>query len=178
MKFRKKPVVIEAVQVTDEWFDDDHPNDDHPLGITVDPIQRAVFISTLEGVMRGDVGDWIITGIQGERYPCKPDIFEMTYEYADPDDDPNEDRCGVGISMGELSGLEVELKLEVNGQEGTCHLSPLFYEAIKEHWNELTVEKYGMTYEQCLAEDQARFDEGVKRADALNTTTDTQSEDV
>lgn len=37
-------------------------------------------ISTLEGVMRADVGDWIIRGVKGERYPCKPDIFAATYE--------------------------------------------------------------------------------------------------
>lgn len=36
-----------------------------------------------EGVMRGDLGDWIITGVKGERYPCKPEIFEATYEPVD-----------------------------------------------------------------------------------------------
>ena len=56
MKFVKKPVVIEAVQCTE-----------------------VTYIETLEGTMRADVGDWIITGIKGERYPCKPDIFEATY---------------------------------------------------------------------------------------------------
>ena len=57
MKFRKRPVVIEAYQT------------DH-----------ALEIGTLEGTMRADPGDWIITGVQGEQYPCKPDIFEQTYE--------------------------------------------------------------------------------------------------
>lgn len=79
-KFRKKPIVIEAVQITDEWFDGPHPNPLHPVGLTINPIQRTVEIFTLEGTMFGDVGDWIITGIEGERYPCKPDIFEATYE--------------------------------------------------------------------------------------------------
>ena len=60
MKFRKRPVVIEAYQT------------DH-----------ALEIGTLEGTMRADPGDWIITGVQGEQYPCKPDIFEQTYEPAD-----------------------------------------------------------------------------------------------
>lgn len=55
-KYVKKPVVIEAVQCTE-----------------------VTHIETLEGTMRADVGDWIITGIKGERYPCKPDIFEATY---------------------------------------------------------------------------------------------------
>ena len=79
-KFRKKPVIIDAIQVVDEWFDGDHPNPLHVTGITYDPVNRCVFIETLEGAMRGDMGDWIITGVKGEKYPCKPDIFEATYE--------------------------------------------------------------------------------------------------
>ena len=57
MKFRKKPVVVDAYQ-TDE----------------------PVAISTLEGIMLANPGDWIITGVKGELYPCKPDIFAATYE--------------------------------------------------------------------------------------------------
>ena len=79
-KFRKKPIVIDAVQITDEWFDGEHPNPLHPVGVVIHPHTRCVLIVTPEGQMRGDIGDWIITGIQGERYPCKPDIFEATYE--------------------------------------------------------------------------------------------------
>lgn len=60
MKYRKKPVVIEAYQ-TDKELD----------------------IETLEGTMHASVGDYIITGVHGEQYPCKPDIFEQTYEPAD-----------------------------------------------------------------------------------------------
>ena len=54
--YQKKPVVIEAVEITE-------------------PIE----IETLEGTMRGEVGDMLITGVNGEQYPCKPDIFEKTY---------------------------------------------------------------------------------------------------
>ena len=57
MKFRKKPVVVEAYQT-----------------------KETVYIETLEGTHRADPGDWIITGVKGEQYPCKPDIFEQTYE--------------------------------------------------------------------------------------------------
>lgn len=60
MKYRKKPVVIEAYQ-TDKELD----------------------IETLEGTMHASVGDYIITGVRSEQYPCKPDIFEQTYEPAD-----------------------------------------------------------------------------------------------
>lgn len=58
--FRKKPVVISAVCTTER-----------------------VEIVTLEGTMVADVGDWIITGVKGEKYPCKPDIFAATYEAVD-----------------------------------------------------------------------------------------------
>jgi hypothetical protein len=79
-QFRKKPVVIEAIQITDATFDDPHPNDDHVVGVLYDPRERCVFIDTLEGRMRGDLGDWIIRGTKGELYPCKPDIFADIYE--------------------------------------------------------------------------------------------------
>jgi len=71
MKFCKKPVVIEATQ----WF----KIGDHPA--VVSAMSGAFFgVHTLEGFMRVTEGDWIITGVKGEHYPCKPDIFEMTYE--------------------------------------------------------------------------------------------------
>lgn len=84
-KFRKKPVVIEAVQVTDSTFDAPHPNDEHVRGVIYDPIKRQVYIKTLEGTMTASVGDWIIRGVAGEVYPCKPDIFAATYEEVSDD---------------------------------------------------------------------------------------------
>ena len=57
MKFRKKPIIIEAYQTKEEKI-----------------------IQTLEGPLRAAPGDWIITGLRGEQYPRKPDIFEKTYE--------------------------------------------------------------------------------------------------
>lgn len=57
MRFRKKPVVIEAERLTER-----------------------IEIETLEGVMVGNPGDWLITGVAGEKYPCKDDIFRATYE--------------------------------------------------------------------------------------------------
>lgn len=79
-KFRKKPVVIDAVQVTDATFTAPHPACEHIPGVVYDPIQRCAFIRTPEGTMMASMGDWIITGVKGEHYPCKPDIFEATYE--------------------------------------------------------------------------------------------------
>jgi len=74
-KFKKKPVVIEATQ----WFKDG----DHQAVIPGMLSGMPVFwVETLEGPMYVSPGDWIITGVKGEQYPCKPDIFEMTYEPA------------------------------------------------------------------------------------------------
>jgi hypothetical protein len=72
MKYRKKPVVIEASQ----WF----KHGDHPA-VLLDENDGS-YVPTLEGVHRVTPGDWIITGVKGEHYPCKPDIFEMTYDPA------------------------------------------------------------------------------------------------
>lgn len=75
MKFRKKPVVIEAEQ----WLG--FKNGPHDLGITPwGPENNLGWIETLEGGHQVTPLDWIITGVKGEKYPCKPDIFELTYE--------------------------------------------------------------------------------------------------
>ena len=71
MKFRKRPVVIEATQ----WL----KMGDHPA-VKQGKHTGRIFIETLEGDHLVTPGDWIITGVKGEFYPCKPDIFEMTYE--------------------------------------------------------------------------------------------------
>lgn len=74
-KFRKKPVVIEAVQ----WFKHgDHAMVKHDPAPHVD--RKYGWIDTLEGGHIVSPGDWIIKGVKGEFYPCKPDIFEQTYE--------------------------------------------------------------------------------------------------
>lgn len=57
VKVRKKPVVVDAIQT-----------------------DKVQYIDTLEGQMKASIGDWIVTGVNGERYPVKPDIFEKTYE--------------------------------------------------------------------------------------------------
>jgi len=79
-KYRKKPVVIEAVQITTRTFTDDHPNPQHVIGVLYDPITFTAEVETLEGTMTGRLGDWIITGVNDEKYFCKPDIFAKTYE--------------------------------------------------------------------------------------------------
>lgn len=91
-KFRKRPVVIEAFRVPLHSPIVDHSTIDDwaRLWIFLGPGEPwavaddlGIDIKTLEGVMHASPGDWIIKGVKGEYYPCKPDIFEQTYEGAD-----------------------------------------------------------------------------------------------
>lgn len=77
-RYRKKPVVIEAT-LYDGQFDLEFLRGDERVRSAGDG-SGAAEIVTLEGVMRCDIGDWIIRGVKGELYPCKPDIFAATYE--------------------------------------------------------------------------------------------------
>lgn len=81
MKFRKKPVVIEAIQFRSGEQDGSFAAD-VSAGIVRYPEDGTMLIQTLEGSMCAQPGDWIIRGVKGELYPCKPDIFAATYEPA------------------------------------------------------------------------------------------------
>jgi len=85
VKFRKKPVVIDAEQWTGKNYDDMERFITIQFGYQASPDfgSSVVAIPTLEGTMTAAVGDWIIKGVNGEFYPCKPDIFEKTYEPAE-----------------------------------------------------------------------------------------------
>jgi hypothetical protein len=103
--YRKKPVTIEAIQLRWDtwnemcefagvgslsdgkpqgcWIDQagkDHYGPIPPPDLSLDDARIGLAIPTLEGLMLASEGDWIIRGVQGELYPCKPDIFEQTYE--------------------------------------------------------------------------------------------------
>lgn len=81
MKYRKKPIVIDAVKfkLSDT---DTKDNDNYCSNYCLDYDKKAdlFYINTLEGKMFVSDGDYIITGVKNERYACKPDIFELTYE--------------------------------------------------------------------------------------------------
>lgn len=99
MRYRKKPVVIEAMRIFayteihepaawndhrggDVWrWMDDNGGAIHLTQDNNGPAYGIIY--TLEGPMRAAIGDWIIKGVQGEFYPCKPDIFDATYEPVD-----------------------------------------------------------------------------------------------
>lgn len=96
MKYRKRPVEIEAMQLVGDnadmfavyqWVEEHtqgsfaHDTIAVPAsGVSIDPATGFMLIATLEGVMQAKPGDWIIRGVQGEFYPCKPDVFTATYE--------------------------------------------------------------------------------------------------
>ena len=105
-KFKKRPVVIEAMQLEGtnadmhavyQWIERNTLGSFEPLdviegrkpypasGVSIDPRDGRLIISTLEGLHWADPGDWIIRGVQGEFYPCKPGIFDATYEEATDD---------------------------------------------------------------------------------------------
>ena len=101
VRFRKKPVEIEARQLTADtgawhgvylWVEENTLGSFEPLGViegrvpcpasgvSIDPRDGRMMIATLEGPHHANLGDWIIRGVKGEFYPCKPDVFEITYE--------------------------------------------------------------------------------------------------
>lgn len=78
MRYRKKPVVIEAIK-----FDENFEEIEEFVGGYAEFRDGDLIVATLEGPLHASDGDYIIKGVKGEFYPCKPDIFEMTYELAE-----------------------------------------------------------------------------------------------
>lgn len=81
MRYRKRPLEVQAIQLTKEsrdgfleWLET------HKCPCVWRVAQQELDIYTLEGVMTASEGDWVIKGIKGEFYPCKPDVFEETYD--------------------------------------------------------------------------------------------------
>lgn len=102
MKYRKKPVVVEAYKT-----------------------DKEIIIHTLEGDMKASIGDYIITGVNGEKYPCKPDIFEKTYEVVN---NTNYDRIKA-MSVEELADVLYDANDKIcfencsasTGNKFSCH---------------------------------------------------------
>lgn len=86
MSYRKKPIVVEAWQWLGSGFQADAPAWvlDYSHGVSKSQVRvrqdGKLSVPTLEGDMTADTRDWLIQGVRGEVYPCKPDIFEATYE--------------------------------------------------------------------------------------------------
>ena len=115
-KYRKKPIVIEAYQT-----------------------DKVMYIETLEGIHKANVGDYIITGVNGEQYPCKPDIFEQTYEPEDlkgwisvKDRLPEEDKRVIVCCQNKKGLQNINMAYQVKGfwhgngsMAGVTHWQPL-----------------------------------------------------
>lgn len=156
-RFRKKPVEIDAVrwdgtnwgEVCDFLGVPENGHGDEET-LRRDPSRMPVVIHTLEGDMRAELGDWIIKGVRGEFYPCKPDIFDATYEDATstPTDDVYRERARLvaflaashpavlAFSDPSTPGWAV-LTIETPAGQMSWHISPddldLFPEALVAH---------------------------------------------
>lgn len=115
-RFRKKPVEIEAMQLTREngpklweWADS------KPLYGPTGEVE-GLRIYTLEGDMRADFGDWIIRGVKGEFYPCKPDIFEATYDPVAPEPSGVVGEAAMNEENAMESDVQVLARMGTNGQ--------------------------------------------------------------
>ena len=110
-KYRKKPVVIEAIQLTDESIVEIINWTTEYISIEINTDENnnivGVIIPTLEGAMKASMNDYIIKGIQGEFYPCKPDVFEKTYDVVDAERSQTFGEKAVGITFNPSGSDEV-----------------------------------------------------------------------
>lgn len=131
MKFRKKPVVIEAEQ----WFPGKHVDGvcgDDPnklcgsvlVGGLEDNAHLKPHVHTLEGIYAVTPGDWIITGVKGEKYPCKPDIFPLTYEPVEEDKKGIWKGCGHPVKAiildNNMISIACYMEFEENNPKELC----------------------------------------------------------
>ena len=79
-RYRKRPVIVEAIRW--DGKNSQQINDWIPGSFLCWSTDHAPCINTTEGMMRAELGDWIIKGVKGEFYPCKPDVFSATYDHA------------------------------------------------------------------------------------------------
>ena len=123
MRFIKKPVAIDAIQWTGDNFEEVQRFMNEGLIESSYPElwqgDDKLYIVTLEGRMRADCNDWIIKGVVGEFYPCKPDIFDKTYTSAEeqPNDGANIwkcPRCGSLNTMENISKIEFPSEDDLN----------------------------------------------------------------
>ncbi len=122
-KFRKKPVVIEAIEFTDRMYNAVDPCPEGVEYVTAKgEVAPSHIIKTLEGSMKVSVGDFIITGVKGERYPCKPDIFKATYNPAEapeveaPNPDQEGKSCGIGWAVKQMQNGQKVRRRGWNGK--------------------------------------------------------------
>src|SRR5690554_3258092 len=107
-KYRKKPVVIDAIQFTGDNLAECIAFIKQPVTLVEGNLSKPhkLFIDTLEGSMEASIGDFIIKGVNGEFYPCKPDIFEKTYEKV-------EEKKTFSYSVDDIIKSETDIELPI-----------------------------------------------------------------
>lgn len=110
--FKKKPVVIRAIQWTGENREDIRMFMNTQAFLILE--EKTLIIPTLEGDMEASLGDYIIQGVKGEFYPCKPDIFEMTYEAVIDEVYPEEVKLTNGLITQKYTYIEHEKDFKFN----------------------------------------------------------------
>lgn len=127
-KYRKKPVIVDAIQ----WTGTNKVAVQHFVGRYLDLTPRGLVIPTLEGDHFASVGDYIIKGVKGEFYPCKPDIFYKTYEelYSSTQVDP---RCKLTVNAVGFDYIHRGLVLlEARFNDGQHHDQLIEVQKLKE----------------------------------------------
>ena len=86
MKYRLKPVLVDAVQITAQAFDGDHPNPEHIEGVVYDPVRRCAYIKMIfDHAYRVDIGDWIVKDANGHMSAVRAGVFAEDYEAVNED---------------------------------------------------------------------------------------------
>lgn len=78
--YKRRPMYVEAIQITPDTFDKPHPNSEHIPGVIYNPLKRCAYIDTPLGTCQAVLWDWIVLGEGGQLYPCKNDVFATLYE--------------------------------------------------------------------------------------------------
>lgn len=131
MKYRKKPVVVEVVQ-----WDSENTTAVLDFASTAKADAAGICIHTLEGTHRASVGDYIIKGVHGEFYPCKPDIFAKTYE---PDEPPRP------LTLEELRGMDGKPVYIIDGEDADDRYWELS-ERAEDYIDGRNIDNYGTTW--------------------------------
>lgn len=153
-KYRKKPVEIEAFQYDGDFMnkDGDYYVPEWAVNAKLEGVlyfkDGELYIKTLEGVHHARVGDYIIKGVKGEIYPCKPEIFEMTYEAVEERKD-----CGSKNNV-ELNAISIMC----DGEEITIG-TPVRIEDVAEAVHNSIEAGVNITFiEDCFSESKIYFD--------------------
>ncbi|MFS1134873.1 hypothetical protein [Enterococcus hirae] len=125
MKYRKKQAVVEAMQLTNENLLEVKEWCNGELVPNAETSGYDLYISNLEGIMHADINDYIIQGVEGNFYPCKPDIFEKTYEVASQQSQLDDNQQIVLEQLKINPGSEGSLTKAIHSLFNSLSISPI-----------------------------------------------------